>query len=141
MAHGCGSRSRGLGRRQRGLTLLAGIALLLSVVGIYGAMSYFVRQHTRDIGIRIALGGGPGSALCLVVSQGMKVAVIGTLLGLGGALLLTRYMGSLLYDVTATDPLVFLTVCAGTLIVALVASAIPGSQAAATDPAATLREE
>ncbi len=123
------------------VALLAGIALLLSVVGIYGAMSYFVRQHTRDIGIRIALGGGPRSALRLVLAQGMRVAVLGTLLGLAGALLLTRYMGSLLYDVTATDPLVFATVCAGTLIVALAASAIPGGQAAATDPATTLREE
>ena len=132
-----------MGRRYTSLlvALLAAVALLLSVVGIYGAMSYFVRQHTRDIGIRLALGGGPDSALRLVLAQGMRVAIAGTVAGVGGALVLTRFMSSMLYDVTATDPLVLLGVSAGTLIVAFGASAIPGWAAAATDPAATLRQE
>lgn len=131
------------GRRYTSMlvALLASVALLLSVVGVYAAMSYFVRQHTRDIGIRIALGSGPGSALRMVVAQGMWVAAVGTIAGLVGAFILTRYMTTLLYDVTATDPSVFILVPVGTLIVALIASAIPGRQAAATDPAATLREE
>jgi ABC-type antimicrobial peptide transport system permease subunit len=132
-----------MGRRYTSLmvALLAGIALLLSVVGVYAALSYFVRQHTRDIGIRIALGGGPEAALRMVVTQGMSVALVGTVVGLAGALVLTRFMTDLLYDVTATDPWVFLVVSSGTLLVAFGASAVPARTAAATDPAATLREE
>lgn len=123
------------------VALLAGIALLLSVVGVYGAMAYFVRQHVRDIGIRIALGGGPGAALSMVVRRGMGVAGLGTVTGVVAALVLTRYMASLLYGVSPTDPLVFVSVSLTTLVVAFVATTIPGRVAARTDPAITLRDE
>ncbi|MGI9625210.1 MAG: ADOP family duplicated permease [Longimicrobiales bacterium] len=121
--------------------LLATVALLLSVVGVYGAMSYYVRQHSRETGIRIALGERPSAALQRVVRQGMGVAVLGTFVGLLAALVLTRYMSSLLYDVSVTDPLILGGVCATALVVALAATAIPGRVAAATDPASTLRED
>ena len=131
------------GRTATGLlvVLLAAVALLLSVVGIYGAMSYHVRQHGRDIGIRIALGQRPHSALLVIVQQGVRVAAAGTLVGLLASLALTRYMSSLLYDVSATDPAVLALVCGAALAVATLASVIPGRAAAATDPALTLRDE
>ena len=132
-----------MGRRYTSVlvALLAAVALLLSVVGIYGAMSYFVRQHSRDIGIRIALGAAPEGALRLVVGQGMRVAGLGTLVGVLAALGLTRYMSALLYDVPARDPRVFVPIGLLTLLIALVATAIPGRAAASTDPAITLRDE
>lgn len=131
------------GRRYTSLlvALLAGVALVLSVVGIYGAMAYFVQQNARDIGIRIALGGGPAEAMGSVVGQGARIAAWGIGLGTLGAFLLTRYIAGLLYGVEATDPRVFLGVCAGTLAVMLAATAIPGRRAAGLDPAALLREE
>jgi putative ABC transport system permease protein len=132
-----------VGRRYTSLlvTLVAATALLLSLVGIYGAMSYFVRQHTRDIGIRIALGGGPEAALRMVVVQGLKVAALGTAVGVTLALALTRYMDAMLYEVATADPLVFGAVVVGTLTVTLAATVIPGRQAASTEPAAALRED
>jgi len=132
-----------VGRRTTGalLGLLALLALALSAVGIYGAMATLVRQRMRETGIRIALGAAPGRALGEVVSDGLKVAAAGTALGIVGAVLLTRTLGGLLYEVTPLDPLVFGAVGAVTLLVAGVATAIPGRRAAATDPAATLRED
>lgn len=123
------------------VALLAGLALLLSLIGVYGVMAYYVRQHVREIGIRIALGGGPGTALGLVLRRGMAVAGVGTLAGLAATTLLTRPLGGLLYQVEAGDPLVLTSVAVGTLLVALGATALPGRRAARTDPAVTLREE
>lgn len=123
------------------VALLAGIALLLSLVGIYGVMAYYVRQHVRDIGIRIALGGGPSNALRLVLQRGMAVAGLGTLLGLAVTPVLTRPLAGLLYGVAPGDPRVLTIVTVGTLAVALGATALPGRRAARTDPAVTLREE
>lgn len=132
-----------MGRRYTSLLVgtLATIALLLSVVGIYGSMSYFVRQHRREIGVRIALGAAPAGALKMVLGQGMRVAGLGTMLGVIAALSLTRYMDGLLYEVPARDPRVFLPVGLATLLIALAATAIPGRAAAGTDPAITLRDE
>lgn len=121
--------------------LLAAVALLLSVVGIYGTLSYYVRQHTREIGIRIALGGGPSTALRMVVRRGMAVAAVGSLLGLAFTPALTRPLTTLLYGVSPGEPLVLGLVVAGTLLVALAATAIPGRRAARTDPAVALRED
>jgi putative ABC transport system permease protein len=129
----------------RYLTILvaafAGIALLLSIIGVYGVMSYFVQQHTRDIGIRLALGGGPSNVLRLVVGQGMRLVGVGVAVGIGAALALTRYMSSLLFGVGATDTLTFVSVSGAMLGVALLACFLPARRAAGVDPALTLREE
>lgn len=131
------------GRRYTSMlvTLMAAVALLLSLVGVYGVMAYYVRQHARDIGIRIALGGGPGNALGMVVKRGMAIAVIGTVVGLALTPLLTRPLAGLLYNVSASDPVILTTVAVLTLVVALAAIALPGRRASHTDPAITLREE
>lgn len=131
------------GRRYTSLlvTLMAAAALLLSIVGVYGVMAYYVRQHVRDIGIRIALGGGPANALKRVVARGMMVAVMGTVAGLLVTPMLTRPLTSLLYDVSPGDPVVLASVTVLTLVVALVATTLPGRRASMTDPAITLREE
>jgi putative ABC transport system permease protein len=121
--------------------LLAAVALLLSIIGIYGTLSYFVRQHTREIGIRIALGGGPSTALRMVVRRGMAVAGVGCLLGLALTPSLTRPLTALLYGVSPGEPLVLIPVVAGILLVALAATAIPGRRAAQTDPAVALRDD
>lgn len=123
------------------VALLAMTALLLSIVGVYGVMAYYVRQHVRDIGIRIALGGGPTSALQMVLRRGMAVAGVGTMVGLLFTPWLTRPLSDLLYGVSPGDPLVLAAVTASTLLVALAATVVPGWQAARTDPAVTLREE
>lgn len=121
--------------------LLAAVALLLSIVGIYGTLSYFVRQHTREIGIRIALGGGPSTALRMVVRRGMAVAGIGCLVGLAVTPTLVRPLAALLYGVSPGEPMVLLPVVTGILLVALAATSIPGRRAAQTDPAEALRED
>lgn len=123
------------------LALLAGIALLLTVVGVYGVMAYYVQHHVRDIGIRIALGGGPASALRGVLAKGMLVAVAGTAIGLAITPVLTRRMVGLLYQVEPTNPVALGIVATLTLFVAFAATYVPGLQAASTDPAVTLRED
>lgn len=129
----------------RYLSLLVGafaiLALLLSVIGIYGVMSYFVQEHTRDIGIRIALGGGPGRVVGLIVGQGMRVVIIGVALGVAGAFALTRFMRNLLFEVGAADPVTFLGVATLMLSVALVACLLPARRAATVDPVSTLRDD
>jgi ABC-type antimicrobial peptide transport system permease subunit len=104
-------------------------------------MSYFVQQHTRDIGIRMALGGGPESVLRLIVGRGMRLVVLGIAIGVGGALALTRFMGSMLSEVSPTDGVTFAGVTVGLVATALLACVIPARRAAGVDPAATLREE
>lgn len=121
--------------------LLATVALLLSIIGVYGVMAYYVRQHVRELGIRIALGGGPETALRMVVARGMAVAGVGTLIGVVAAPTLTRPLASLLYGVSPTNPVVLAGVAGGTLLVALAATTIPAWTASRTDPAVTLREE
>ncbi len=129
----------------RYLTILvgafAGVALLLSVIGIYGVMSYFVQQHTRDIGIRIALGGGRSNVIRMIVGQGMGLVGVGVAVGIGGAIFLTRYMSSVLFEVGTTDVLTFATVSVVMLGIALLACFVPARRAATLDPATTLREE
>ena len=119
----------------------AAVALLLSVIGIYGVMAYFVQQHTKDIGIRIALGGGPSNVLRMIIGQGMRLVGVGVLVGIVGALMLTRYMSSVLFEVGATDPFTFLAVSATMLAVAVLACFVPARRAAGVDPARTLRDE
>jgi ABC-type antimicrobial peptide transport system permease subunit len=119
----------------------AGAALLLSVVGVYGVMAYVVQQHTREIGIRLALGGPPRAVRRMVVGHGMRVVGLGVALGLGAALALTRLLSSLLFEVAATDARAFAGVAAAMLAVALAACLLPARRAAGVDPAVTLRAE
>lgn len=123
------------------LGAFAAFALLLAVVGVYGVMSYLVSQSTHDIGVRVALGARPGNIAGLVVRHGMQLAAIGIVVGLLGAIALTRVMASLLFGVTATDTLTFLAVVAILAAAALAATAIPAIRASGVDPMVALREE
>ncbi|HKH48354.1 MAG TPA: ABC transporter permease [Thermoanaerobaculia bacterium] len=115
------------------------IALLLAAVGIYGVIGYTVRQRTQEIGIRMALGASRERVLRMVVRQGLTLAALGAVAGLLGALLATRGMQSLLYEVSATDPAIYLTVAVVLVAVAAVASWLPARRAAGTEPLLALR--
>jgi len=123
------------------LLVFAGIALLLSAIGIYGVLAYSVSQRTKEIGIRMALGAEPIRILRQVMWQGGKLVVIGLVIGVGGAVWLTRLMSSLLYAVEPTDPSVFAAVAALLAIVALVACLIPSQRAVQVNPVTALRCE
>ena len=123
------------------LSVFAGIAVLLAVIGIYGVMSYSVTQRTHEIGIRMALGAQSGDVLRLVVRQGMFLAGGGIAIGLLAAWLLTRLMTNLLFGVRPDDPLTFGFVCAVLAGVAALASFLPARRAASTDPVTTLRHD
>jgi|CeladaMinimDraft_18_1061708.scaffolds.fasta_scaffold00025_9 putative ABC transport system permease protein len=121
------------------LGLFSAAALLVATMGIYGVVSYLVAQRTHEIGIRMALGAGSREVMRLVIGRGAALAVTGTLIGLASALALTRVLSSMLYGVSATDPVTFVAVALIIAAAALLASYLPARQAARLPPAATLR--
>ena len=129
----------------RYLTVLIGVfactALVLSIVGIYGVMSYFVQQHAREIGIRLALGGEPARVRRMVVLQGLRLTVAGVAVGIGASFVASRVVETLLYGVDPTDLRMIVGIPVALVAVALIACLVPAQRAARLDPAAILRDE
>jgi putative ABC transport system permease protein len=123
------------------LVIFAAVALSLAAVGLYGVMSYAVSQRTREIGIRMALGARRRDVMLMVIGQGIKLAGISILIGLGGALALTRFMENLVFGVSATDPLTYVTIVSLLTLVAMLAALVPARRATKVDPMIALRCE
>jgi putative ABC transport system permease protein len=123
------------------LTVFASIALLLAAVGIYGLMSYAVEQRVQEIGIRMAMGADQGKIMRLVLGQGMRLASVGTALGLAGAYGLTRLLAKFLFGVKSSDPLAFSIVAVTLIVVTLLAAFVPARRAMRVDPILALRQE
>lgn len=121
--------------------VFAGVALVLSLGGLYGVISYGVAQRTREIGVRIAIGAAGRDVLGLVLKQGLMLASIGTAIGLVGAFLLTRFMSGVLFGVEARDPATFIGITAALFLVSVGANLLPALRAARVDPASALRFE
>ena len=117
------------------------LGLLLAAVGIYGVMAYSVSQRKRELGIRVALGADRSSVLRLVLREGMRLALIGTAIGLAGALGASRLVAGLLYNASPLDPVAFVGVPLTLLAVAALAVYLPARRAAGVDPIGALKSE
>jgi putative ABC transport system permease protein len=122
------------------VSMFALAALLLSVIGIYGVMAFFVEQHTRDIGIRLAIGGEPSAVQRMIILQGWRLVGVGTVVGTGAAFVATRFLTAVLYDVARLELTAIAVVPIALMLSGLVACMVPGRRAARLDPAAILRE-
>jgi len=122
------------------VSILAGLALLLSAVGLYGVMSYAVAQSMRELALRMALGAGPGDLLRLVISRGLRLTAGGVFLGAAAGLALTRLLGRLLYNVSPRDPRAFGAAMAVMIVTTVAACLFPGWRATRTHPARVLRD-
>jgi ABC-type antimicrobial peptide transport system permease subunit len=122
------------------LSSFAVLALALAAAGIYGLMAYAVTLRTREIGIRLAIGATPVDVLRLIVTQTSRVALIGLLLGLGGALVLTRAMRALLFNVSPLDPVTFAVASVLLFATAVLAGYLPARRAAGIDLQAAMRD-
>ena len=123
------------------LSIFAGVALVLTIVGLYGVMSYSVIQRTNEIGIRLALGAQTRDVLLMIVKQGSKLILFGLVLGLAGAFAATRVIESLLFGVKTRDPFTFVAAAVLLAVVALLACYVPAWRATKVDPLEALRYE
>jgi putative ABC transport system permease protein len=123
------------------IAVFATVALMLAATGIYGVMAYSVAQRTHEMGLRLALGAARADVLRLVLGQAARLAVVGIALGLIGALMLTRWMSTLLFRVEPTDPVTFAAVATALAGIALIASALPARRAMRIDPIVALRQD
>jgi predicted permease len=123
------------------LAIAGAMALLLGVIGIYGVISYAVSQRTREVGIRIALGAESGQVRSMFVRQGLVLTAVGVAVGLGGAVALTRWMASLLFEVSPLDPVTYVAVSVVLIVAATLASYLPSRRATRIDPVDALRAE
>jgi predicted lysophospholipase L1 biosynthesis ABC-type transport system permease subunit len=123
------------------LTAFAVVGIMLAALGVFGLMSYAVRQRHREIGVRIALGAAPAAITRMIVAGGTRYAVLGTAIGLGLVALEARWLDAYLFGVTATDPLTVAGVAATLLLVAAVACWLPGLRAARVDPVRAIAAE
>src|SRR5205085_3440047 len=121
------------------MTVFAGLALLLAVIGIYGVMSFTVSLRTREIGVRMALGADRLGVVRMVVSRGMALIGVGLAFGAAAAMGLTRIMSTLLYGVSSTDPLTFVAAAVMLAVAAFMACLVPAARASRVDPAVALR--
>lgn len=119
----------------------ATVALALAIVGIYGVLSHAVTQRTREIGIRMAIGAGPSQVRAAVLRQSLMLTSTGAVIGLLGAAIVTRYLESMLFELTPLDPSTFFFVAALFLLVALFAAYVPAARASRVDPLVALRHD
>jgi ABC-type antimicrobial peptide transport system permease subunit len=123
------------------LSTFATIALIMAGIGVYGMISFSAKQRNHEIGVRLALGASRRGIVRMVVGEGMRLTLLGVVVGLGGGVMLTRFIGALLFAVRTTDPLTFSTVPLVFVAIALVASYVPAHRATKVDPAIALRAE